>query len=83
MDGKPKQFVHWEGGINVGTVIHLLVLLAFLVSTWVSVRQSLMLHEIELEKISAQTARIEKYLSGRDPHYWETVHSQETKNDPK
>jgi hypothetical protein len=83
MDEKPKPFLHWEGGINIGTVIHLLVLMAFLVSTWVSVRQSLMLHDARLQEVSAQTARIEKYLSAKDAHYWETVHRQETKNDPK
>lgn len=75
--------LRWDGNVNVGTMIHLAVLLVTIVLAWGAFDKRTAILELEIQSMAEQqrvtavqmqesnerTERIERYLISRDPRY--------------
>jgi hypothetical protein len=70
----------WDGSLNVGSVIQLLILGVTLVMAWSSFDKRLSIIEMQrtsemdsVRSIDERTERIERYLLTHDPHYLDQI----------
>ena len=86
--GNGRHFrVRWDGSINLGTLLHLLVLVSTLTAVYFGVQQRLdamegrqnailqrmVTAEVAAEDSARRNQRIELYLRSRDARYWKVI----------
>jgi hypothetical protein len=82
-DRRDSKKIHWDGTINIGTMIHLCILLVTITLAWGAFDKRTSMLELEIQQMSEQsklnamavqdsahrTERIERYIISRDPKY--------------
>jgi hypothetical protein len=82
---RPRTKISWDGSVNVGTMLHLSVLVVTIVLAWASFDKRTSILDVQLQQMaesqkiqlkaitdaSIRTERIERYLISKDPKYLE------------
>ncbi len=71
MPKKPALAVEWK--ISIGAILQILGLLVSGIYYVARVETNMTQTRTTLEEIRSRQVRIEKYLSSKDPHYWQSV----------
>jgi hypothetical protein len=66
--------ISFKPEVSIGALIHLAVLIVggILFLNRVASNQKQILDDLRIDR--ARWERVEKYLSSKDPHYWEIIH---------
>lgn len=75
-----------DRNVNMGTMIHLVVLATTILFAWASFDKRTTILEMQfqeqsktMQNIASQTNRIERYLMSQDKQYWKKTYADETK----
>jgi hypothetical protein len=72
-ESKPVSIMSVQRQVGVGTIINALILLAGLGTMYGQFSAKFDAYGKAVERTEKQTARIEHYLSAKDPAYWRKV----------
>lgn len=85
MDTLPNSRVKLDWSINLGTAIHLVVLVGAIFAGWAAFERRISILEYQVaeqgktvQQIKSQTNRIERYLMSQDPGYWRKAKENES-----